>query len=165
MQTIRVCRDAVTRRSLGYAYVNFNGDIDPQAGELASEPPGSPASFSCHPVPDIRRGHHIAVPASMMFGAAAILSARLLRPGYHLSACPEYYVRNTASCISSCSALCAAAERALETLNYQPLNGKPMRIMWSHRDPSVRRSNVGNIFIKVCCRRPPQTSPRLICRG
>ena len=43
----------------------------------------------------------------------------------------------------------SAAERALETLNYQPLNGKPMRIMWSHRDPAVRRSNVGNIFIKV----------------
>lgn len=41
------------------------------------------------------------------------------------------------------------AERALETLNYQPLNGKPMRIMWSHRDPAMRRSNVGNIFIKV----------------
>lgn len=43
----------------------------------------------------------------------------------------------------------AAAERALETLNYAPLNGKPMRLMWSHRDPASRRSGVGNIFIKV----------------
>lgn len=43
----------------------------------------------------------------------------------------------------------ATAERALETLNYAPLNGKPMRLMWSHRDPASRRSGVGNIFIKV----------------
>ena len=48
-----------------------------------------------------------------------------------------------------------AAERALDTLNYAPLHGKPMRIMWSHRDPASRRSGVGNIFIKVCPP-PPQ---------
>merc|ERR1711899_343542 len=42
----------------------------------------------------------------------------------------------------------ADAERALDTTNFDVLKGKPIRIMWSQRDPSLRRSGVGNVFIK-----------------
>lgn len=40
------------------------------------------------------------------------------------------------------------AERALDTMNFDVLKGRPMRIMWSQRDPSLRKSGVGNVFIK-----------------
>merc|ERR1712018_448516 len=42
----------------------------------------------------------------------------------------------------------ADAERALDTMNFDVLKGKPIRIMWSQRDPSLRRSGMGNVFIK-----------------
>ncbi|XP_069478511.1 polyadenylate-binding protein 4 isoform X3 [Ambystoma mexicanum] len=78
--SIRVCRDMITRRSLGYAYVNFQQPSD-------AAPDLTPLPFS-------------------------------------------------------------AAERALDTMNFDVIKGKPIRIMWSQRDPSLRKSGVGNVFIK-----------------
>jgi polyadenylate-binding protein len=66
--SIRVCRDSVSRKSLGYAYVNYHNVAD--------------------------------------------------------------------------------AERALDTLNYSQIKGRSCRIMWSHRDPAMRKAGQGNIFVK-----------------
>jgi len=41
-----------------------------------------------------------------------------------------------------------AAANAIEHFNYTPLNGKPIRIMFSHRDPSIRKTGFANVFIK-----------------
>ncbi|KAG6784496.1 hypothetical protein POTOM_010192 [Populus tomentosa] len=41
------------------------------------------------------------------------------------------------------------AARVLDVLNFTPLNNKPIRIMYSHRDPSIRKSGMANIFIKA----------------
>ncbi|KAM9218882.1 polyadenylate-binding protein 1-like isoform 2-T2 [Leptosomus discolor] len=42
----------------------------------------------------------------------------------------------------------ADAERALDTMNFEVIKGRPIRIMWSQRDPGLRKSGIGNLFIK-----------------
>ncbi|XP_037495409.1 polyadenylate-binding protein 6 isoform X2 [Jatropha curcas] len=38
--------------------------------------------------------------------------------------------------------------KALSILNHAYLKGKPMRLMWSQRDPFARKSGIGNLFVK-----------------
>uniref|UniRef100_A0ACD5TZ79 Uncharacterized protein n=1 Tax=Avena sativa TaxID=4498 RepID=A0ACD5TZ79_AVESA len=42
----------------------------------------------------------------------------------------------------------ADAMTALEKMNHSFILEKPIRVMWSNRDPDARRSGVGNVFIK-----------------
>ena len=44
----------------------------------------------------------------------------------------------------------------MDTMNFDVIKGKPIRILWSQRDPSLRKSGVGNVFgnilsCKVVC--------------
>jgi len=68
VSSIRVCRDAVNRESLGYAYINFVNPVD--------------------------------------------------------------------------------AERALDTMNFTPINHKPCRLMWSERNPEKRKRHEANLYIR-----------------
>uniref|UniRef100_A0A2K6GL12 PABP n=1 Tax=Propithecus coquereli TaxID=379532 RepID=A0A2K6GL12_PROCO len=42
----------------------------------------------------------------------------------------------------------ADAERASHAINFDVIKGEPVRVMWSRRDPSLRKSGAGNVFIK-----------------
>jgi polyadenylate-binding protein len=58
--------------------------------------------------------------------------------------------------ITRCSVSCAYINfqqsadvaRALDTMNFDMIKGKPICIMWSQRDPFLRKSGVGNDFLK-----------------
>ncbi|POO01840.1 Splicing factor-like protein [Trema orientale] len=43
------------------------------------------------------------------------------------------------------------AIRAIATKNHSSMNGKQIRVMWSNRDPILRNSGIGNVFVKNLC--------------
>jgi polyadenylate-binding protein len=43
------------------------------------------------------------------------------------------------------------AERAMDTMNFDLLEGSQIRITWSQRDPIVRNSNLASVFIGNLC--------------
>lgn len=115
--SIRVCRDMITRRSLGYAYVNFQQPAD---GKFIQHP-------CVHDDPNLT--------SFRWFDIRHCPRATHMLQIYKLQ-------------IYSYRSLLFSAERALDTMNFDVLKGRPIRIMWSQRDPSLRKSGVGNVFIK-----------------
>ena len=58
---------------------------------------------------------------------------------------------------------CLAA-KAMDAMKYTMLKGRPMRIMWSVRNPQGRRNGSGNLFVKVISIRPIiSVSYRFLC--
>ncbi|CAG9772956.1 unnamed protein product [Ceutorhynchus assimilis] len=72
-------------------------------------------------------------------GAGQVLSLRLCRDVRTRQSLGYGYVNFSSS---------LDAERALDTMNFDLIKNKPMRIMWCQRDPGLRKSGIGNIFIK-----------------
>ncbi|KAF9608300.1 hypothetical protein IFM89_008585 [Coptis chinensis] len=60
----------------------------------------------------------------------------------------EYYYGSDGEVLFDDYESASIAKSAMEILNFTPLNGKPIRIMLSHRDPSIRKSGHANVFIK-----------------
>ncbi|KAJ3692035.1 hypothetical protein LUZ60_012385 [Juncus effusus] len=71
--------------------------------------------------------------------AAPVVSVRVCRDQVSLTSLGYGYVNfNTQE----------DAVRAMEALNFSPINSKQIRISFSHRDPNARKPNKANLFIK-----------------
>ncbi|KAL8541431.1 hypothetical protein ACS0TY_002627 [Phlomoides rotata] len=58
------------------------------------------------------------------------------------------YVANLDANVTDLQLYDLFSQRALEKLNFTPVNGKPIKIMHSHKEPSISKSGAGNIYIR-----------------
>ncbi|EGG25010.1 RNA-binding region RNP-1 domain-containing protein [Cavenderia fasciculata] len=119
----------------------YHGPMHPAVGHYQSPPPPPPLQFTSLYVGDLSQEVNELILAELFskVGRTAVASIHVCRDSATLRSLGYAYVNFYNS---------VDAERALDTLNYSLILGRPCRIMWSHRDPTKRKSNVGNIFVK-----------------
>ncbi|XP_036999669.2 polyadenylate-binding protein 1-like [Artibeus jamaicensis] len=110
------------------------------AGSLAEMNPSAPSRSS----PTLYVGNlHPDVTEVMLYEkfspVGPILAVRI---------CRDRVTRRSLGYAYVCFQQPADAERALETMNFDIVKGKPLRIMLCRQDPPLDKSGVGNIFIK-----------------
>lgn len=85
---------------------------------------------------------------SLGYGYANFLTTEHGKPGETLMCARLPPLHSSPPSRSPPPRSCPPASAAISALNFTDLHGKRIRIAPSQRDPSRRRSNVGNIFIK-----------------
>ena len=155
----------MTRRSLGYAYVNYNDALDTSAGECETYMQGATtwwlhggvcvrgaaSRYIVHTHTDTLKIHsaHTHTHTRTHTRTRTHTDRGVCWHEWGTGAAARNITKNFSGVKNTPSFCQPAADNARQKLNYYVLNGKPIRIMWAHKDPSFRKSGVGNIFIKV----------------
>jgi len=124
-------------------------EVPPQ---VVSEVPPTPAPYNPPPQSSV-----VSAPSASLYvgeldptvtEAMLFEIFNMIGPVASIRVCRDAVTRRSLGCACVNYLNAADGERALEQLNYSLIKNRACRIMWSQRDPALRKTGQGNIFIK-----------------